>query len=151
MRFTPKASQDVIAIVIEALTQGGIIIVDSEGLYDEDGKLVPGGSHDNDKHDIVLGLTTTQHLLEHEAEIIRLVKPFRTAHRHIPIIMERFSSQAREDFIKIERENDDDYDADGLFTSSERALLVGSMIDAIPAPSSLEAKENTSVVGFLHC
>jgi len=143
MRFTPKASQDVIATVIDALTRGGIIIVDSEGLYDEDGKLI-GGSDGNGNNAVVLGLTTTQNLLEHEAEIIRLVKPSRTTHRHIPIIMEHFSSRAREDFIKIERENDDDYDADGLFTSAERALLVESMINAIPAPKSLESENKVA-------
>jgi len=137
LRFTPNASQDAIETVIEALTRGGIIIVDSEGLYDEHGKIIVRDTSD-DNTAVVLGLTTTQKLLEHEAEIIRLVKPCKTAYEHIPIMMERFTSIARDDFVNIERENDDDYDGEGLFTSGERALLLDSLINAIPAPQSLE-------------
>jgi len=137
LRFTPKASPNLIATVIESLTGGGIIIVESEGLYDENGKIIIAGNGSARKSDVVLGLTTTQKLLEHEAEnIVKLVKPCRTSQRHMPLVMEPFSSLAREDFINIEHEHDGDYDEDGLFTSGDRALLVESMMAAIPAPTS---------------
>ncbi|KAL7543706.1 hypothetical protein ACHAXR_013200 [Thalassiosira sp. AJA248-18] len=161
MRFTPKASHEVIAAAIQALTEGGIIIVDSEGLHDENGKLIVGGSSDHGNNNngkgspvVVLGLTTTQGLLEHEAELLRISKPCGTSHRHIPTIMEPFSSgSAREDFINIKHVNDDDYDDEGLFNSAERALLVEcnyltirssikALIAAIPAPTSMLSEED---------
>jgi len=166
MRFTPEAGRAVIETVIEALTKGGIIIIDSEGLYDDDGNIVGGGSSvgEESRSAVVLGLTTTQKLLENEAEVIRLAKPSRTSQRHIPFIMEHFSSQARQDFVHIghatkgmdrrlvpwlERESDDFYDEHGLFTPAERALLLESMIAAIPAPKSLEAGQNRKVASSL--
>jgi len=102
MRFTSNATSDIIQTVIDALTQGGIIIIESEGECS-----VSGNSNNNlskDSSAFIIGLTTTQKLLEHEAEIIRLVKPCRTRHKHIPTIMERFTSAARADFISYERQ-----------------------------------------------
>ena len=79
-----------IEAVIAALTRGGsIIIVESEGSSSQS----PNSSGTSSKNAFILGLTTTQKLLEHEAEIIRLVKPCRTRHKHIPTIMERFTVQ----------------------------------------------------------
>lgn len=65
--------------------------------------------------------------------------------------MERFTSAARADFVSYERqdfitlgaENYGDYDDIGLFTSAERALLVESMINAIPCPKSLDSEAKT--------
>ena len=67
--------------------------------------------------------------------------------------MERFTSAARADFISYERqdfitlgsENYGDYDDIGLFTSAERALLVESMINAIPCPKSLDSEAKPKV------
>ena len=138
MRFTPKAGPNIINKVIDACSQGGIIIVDSEGLHDENDSNGAGitktsnksSSSVEDKGPVVLGLTTTQKLLEHEAQLIRLVKPMRTSHVHIQTIMEPFSAgDARVDFINMKHDNEDDYDAEGLFTSAERALLVKCKIE----------------------
>jgi len=108
LRFTPEADRETISDVIESLQQGGIIIVESEGLesLDED------ADKDNTKGEmpVVLGLTTTQKLLEHEAELMRLIKPCRTPHSHIPVLPEPFTRGNKEDFIKHEHKNADDYD-----------------------------------------
>ena len=161
MRFTHNTTEDIIETVMDALEQGGIIIIESEGgeqqqqqqqgnntNNDNPTRTISSSIFDNDSSNaFVIGLTTTQKLLEHEAEIIRLVKPCRTSHKHIPTIMDRFTTAARSDFIDIQQmkidetttTNDDygDYDSDGLFTSAERALLVESLINAIPCPVSL--------------
>ena len=100
MRFTSNATSDIIQTVIDALTQGGIIIIESEG----ECSVFGNNNLSKDSSAFIIGLTTTQKLLEHEAEIIRLVKPCRTRHKHIPTIMERFTSAARADFISYERQ-----------------------------------------------
>jgi len=100
MRFTSNATSEVIQTVIDSLTQGGIIIIKSEGICSVSGN----NNLSKDSSAFIIGLTTTQKLLEHEAEIIRLVKPCRTRHKHIPTIMERFTSAARADFISYERQ-----------------------------------------------
>ena len=129
MRFTPKASKIMIEAVIAALTRGGIIIVESEGSSSQ----TSNSSGTSSKNAFILGLTTTQKLLEHEAEIIRLVKPRRTVHKHIPTVMDRFTTNARDNFTSLgNNDTYGDYDSFGLFTSAERALLVESMINAIP-------------------
>ena len=163
MRFTPNTTEDIIETVMDALEQGGIIIIESEGgeqqqqqqqgnnntNNDNPTRTISSSIFDNDSSNaFVIGLTTTQKLLEHEAEIIRLVKPCRTSHKHLPTIMDRFTTAARSDFVDIQQMKIDettitnegdygDYDSDGLFTSAERALLVESLINAIPCPVSL--------------
>ena len=144
MRFTPNATPDLIIKVIERLSQCGIIVVTSEGIDDgddDDKKTAPSGKHDPARS-VVLGLTTTQKLLETEAEILHLVKPSRTNYDHIPLIMEHFTVDAREDFINLADDSNDvsksiksdiiQYDSEGLFTSADRALLLESILDAIP-------------------
>jgi len=172
LRFTPEVSFETISDVIDSLQNIGIIIVDSEGLNtdeDEDNSIhksqdknaeKPEDNHlkptlsnistssnylfGDDAPQVVLGLSTTQKLLEHEAEMMRLVKPCRTLHRHIPIVMEHFNRASRSDFVNHSPSDDEDYDSLGLFNSADRALLVEAMIEAIPAPSSLQ-KTNLEV------
>jgi len=48
-----------------------------------------------------------------------------------------------QDFITLGSENYGDYDDIGLFSSAERALLVESMINAIPCPKSLDSEAKT--------
>ncbi|KAL7544223.1 hypothetical protein ACHAWF_007603 [Thalassiosira exigua] len=194
LRFAPEAKRPTILAVVQALTEGGIVVVDSEGLNDADGDAVLGpsrGAKDgrpsarpapkgargeekdvrpatdekkkkgNGKKDrdrdcgcgaVVLGLTTTQKLLEHEAQIARLVKPRRTPHGHIPSVMDPFcDGRARVDFVGAaprsvrgsarggEGEDDsDEHDRYGLFTSAERAMLVERLVRAVKCPRSLE-------------
>mmetsp|Transcript_11195 Transcript_11195/g.23869 ORF Transcript_11195/g.23869 Transcript_11195/m.23869 type:complete len:742 (-) Transcript_11195:790-3015(-) len=156
IRFTPKASNAVIVAVIDALATGGMFVIESEGLYDETGKIIATGrgNHNRRKDPVVLGLTTTQELLENEAETLKLVMPSRTSLSHIDKMMEPFSRKAKGDFVHMEHENDEDYDEHGLFNTMKRALLVESMVRAIEAPASLTEKNNTkktrtSMIGAL--
>jgi hypothetical protein len=74
IQFTPKAKRDLIQLTIDRLAQAGIILVVSEGYKDGNGADKP----------VVLGLTTSQDLLENEAELVKTVKPSRTQNRQIP-------------------------------------------------------------------
>lgn len=74
IRFTPKAKRDLIQLTIDRLAQAGIILVVSEGYEDGNGADKP----------VVLGLTTSQDLLENKAELVKTVKPSRTQNRQIP-------------------------------------------------------------------
>jgi hypothetical protein len=104
-----------------------------------------------------LGLTTSQNLLENEAELVKTVKPSRTQNRQIPIIIERFTVESRDMFINIKESdicfNEDqakklpkidrsDYDAAVLFSFADRALLLTSMLNALPV---LSQDDETSV------
>ncbi len=116
IRFTSKAPTDLRNDVVARLKQVGIIIIPAEAAG-------------------VLGLTTTQSLLENEAEIVKLVKPCRTNDVQI---MEHFSIAARDNFIHIDESIDMNnnqrfYDSLGLFTAAERVLLLQRMVDSIPA------------------
>lgn len=141
LRFTPDADRETILDIIESLQQGGIIIVESEGLdenADEDKKAeIP----------VVLGLTTTQKLLEHEAELMRLRKPCRTNLSHVPVLPELFTRGNRADFIQHDLKHPEDYDAFGLFSSADRTLLLEAMINAIPAPIYLQ-KANLELCAY---
>ena len=115
---------------------------------------------------VVLGLTTTQAALENEAELVKLVKPSRTQNKQIPIIMEHFTVDSRHDFVNIEDDdvcfNEDlaenlpkvdrsDYDSEGLFTSADRALLLLSMLNAIPVLAQEEETSDLSkILDTLH-
>ena len=145
--FTPKAKRDLIQLTIDRLAQAGIILVVSEGYEDGNGADKP----------VVLGLTTSQNLLENEAELVKTVKPSRTPNRQIPIIIEHFTVESRDMFINIKESdicfNEDqakklpkidrsDYDAAVLFSFADRALLLTSMLNALPV---LSQDDETSV------
>jgi len=138
LRFTPKAPIELILDVAARLDNCGIIIVTAEGLDDGDKPKLCKAS-------VVLGLTTTQKLLENEAEIIKLVKPCRTMDSNILQIMEHFSVDARDNFIhvdgSIDKDNERFYDSLGLFTAAERVLLLQSMINSVPV---LDANNTTT-------
>ena len=145
LRFTTDADLETIADAIDCLQKGGIIIVESEGLVDDhagEGKKQAKAQARRPSTPctmpVVLGLTTTQKLLEHEAELVRLRKPVRTGLPHIPVLLEPFSRGNRADFLNHDHDNAEDYDALGLFSSADRALLLESMINAIPAPIYLQ-------------
>ena len=112
-----------------------IIIITKEGGFDVDGdkrKLNSGAPEA-----VVLGLTTTQKLLENEAEIIKLVNSCRTNddEHFIHQIMEHFSVDARDNMNHVEgidENNERFYDSLGLFTAAERALLLQSMVNSVP-------------------
>ena len=128
LRFTSKAPNDLIVDVVARLKQVGIIIIPTEGI-DHDDKL--------------LGLTTSQCLLENEAEIMKLVKPCRTNDVNIKQIMEHFSVAARDNFIhvdeSIDTNNERFYDSLGLFTAAERVLLMQRMVNSVPALGAYHA------------
>eukprot|EP00804_Cyclotella_cryptica_P007400 CCRYP_002617-RA/>CCRYP_002617-RA protein AED:0.00 eAED:0.00 QI:635/-1/1/1/-1/1/1/1299/486 len=152
LRFSQNAKSDLIHHTIGRLAHAGIVVVTSEGRDDDDDK---AASCTTSKA-VVFGLTTTQAMLENEAELIGMVKPSRTQNDQIPIIMEHFTVDARDDFVNIQdsdvcfNENlvknlpeidRSDYDSEGLFTSADRALLLLSMLNALPV---LEKDEESS-------
>ena len=140
LRFTPKAKRDLIKNVIIRLAQSGIHVVESEGYED-----TYDDSFNTIEKPVVLGLTSTQAAIEHEAQLVKMVKPSRTGNQQIPIVMEHFTTDARKDFINIDSDtcfNEDlakhlpkmdktDYDSEGLFNSSDRALLLLSMLNSV--------------------
>lgn len=138
LRFTPNATKDLIVDIAARLNKVGIIITTTEGINNDDDVT------DQKQHNgVVLGLTTTQTLLENEAEIIKLVKPCRTNDVNIQQIMEHFSVAARDNFIhvdgSIDTNNERFYDSFGLFTAAERVLLLQSMVNSIPALDATES------------
>lgn len=141
LRFTPKAKRDLIKNVITRLAQSGIHLVESEGYEDTN-----DDSFNTIEQPVVLGLTSTQAAIDHEAQLVKMVKPSRTGNKQIPIVMDHFTVDARQDFINIDDSdicfNEDlaknlpkmdrtDYDSNGLFNSSDRALLLLSMLNSV--------------------
>lgn len=161
LRFTPKAKRDLIEQTIGRLAQAGIIVVESEGYENKD-----DGAFNTVDTPVVLGLTSTQAAIENEAELIKLVKPSRTQNKMIPIIMEHFTVEARHDFINIDDTdtcfNEDlaeklpiidrtDYDSEGLFTSADRALLLLSMLNALPVEEASELSKLLDTLNVTYC
>jgi len=157
LRFNSKADEDLTRFVKERLAEGGIRVVTEE--RDHNGVLA-------------FGLSSTQEGLEQEAELIKLVKPTtsslivyarggRLSHRNSSI-MEHFTVALRENFLSypdtFPRDVDPitEYDSLGLFTSSDRALLVWKILDAINIldegrnSSNLSKKLDSLGVPYLH-
>lgn len=138
LRFTPKADDGIIKSATAALERGGIVVVAREG----------GGGGGSGGGCTVLGLTTTRGAIESEAEARRVVKRRKTGHGHAPFIMDRFTVRCREHFVNLKRErNDDDYDSEGLFTSAERAMLVESILNAVPVLAPEQSAPASSSTG----
>ena len=161
LRFTPKAKRDLIESTISRLAQAGIFVVKSEGHTRSN-----DATFNTAQNPVVLGLTTTQAALESEAELVKLAKPCRTQNKRIPIIIDHFTVDARHDFVNIKDSdicfNDDlanrlpktdrtYYDSEGLFTSSDRALLLLSMLYALPVLAQNEESSDLSkLLNSLH-
>ncbi|KAL7522355.1 hypothetical protein ACHAWX_007182 [Stephanocyclus meneghinianus] len=156
VRFTKNAKPDLIHHTIGRLAHAGIVIVTSEG-FDNEAALGEA---------VVLGLTTTQTVLENEAELIKMVKPSRTQNDQIPVIMEHFTVDTRHDFVNIKHSDvcfnenlvrnlpkidESDYDSEGLFTSSDRALLLLSILNALPVLDKDEESSELSKVLDSYC
>lgn len=162
LRFTPKAKRGLIEHTFSRLAQAGIVVVESEGYKD---------TKDDDTFNtvdnpVVFGLTSTQSAIENEAELVKMVKPSRTQNKMIPIIMEHFTVDARHEFINIKdtdicfneglagnlpQTDRTDYDSEGLFTSADRALLLLSMLNALPVlAQDEEASELTKLLDSLN-
>ena len=157
LRFTSKADQDLVTFVKQRLAEGSIAVVTEERTSD-------GCT--------LLGLSTTQKELEREAELVKLVKPTTTALvGYAPdgegtfrnnAILEHFTVAARENFLRYPdtypRDVDPitEYDGIGLFTSSDRAMLVWSILDSINVlpikgiSSNLSRKLDELNVPYLH-
>lgn len=155
LRFTRNAKRNLIEKVINRLNQAGIVVVESEGY--EDTK--DDDTFNTAENPVVLGLTSSQAALENEAELVKLVKPSRTQNKQIPICMQHFTVEARHEFVNIADSdicfNEDlaanlpktdrsDYDSEGLFTSGDRALLLLSMLNAIPVLAQEEDASDLS-------
>eukprot|EP00978_Attheya_sp_CCMP212_P000692 scaffold1386_cov55-Attheya_sp.AAC.3 len=113
MRFRAGASPDLITCVKERLQVGGIRTITQED--------APSG-------EVILGLATTQEELEAEAESVHLMKFTHDTH-----IMAVFTVESRSQFLHVDDEDIriTEKDSHGLFTLSDRALLVWSMLDDI--------------------
>jgi len=103
IKFTERASPQLIDAVAERLVEGGLIIVVKE--------------------DEILGISTTQLQLEAEAEHVRLVK-----RKQESGIMEQFSVREKKKYM-----NQEGFwkDAEGLFTANDRSVLVWRIVDDI--------------------
>ena len=117
MQFSDEASEELIDAVVERLVEGGLEIVVKE--------------------DDILGLTVSQQQLEAEAEHVRLVK------RKSDLgIMEIFSLRDKNQYLNL----DEGYwkDAEGLFTASDRAILVWTILDDLPVLPDGQISSNLS-------
>lgn len=124
LRFSKKASQKLISLVIERLKQNGLVILTQ--------------INDNESR-TVLSLTTKQEKLEEQAQAIHLVKQ-----THDTKTMELFTVQNRSRFCKDfskktneegHEDDADDLDIHGLFSSHEWSLLIYHLfkrIDVLP-------------------
>ena len=157
MRFTAGATLDLIIAVRARLAQCGIVVVTEE--ESEDGFL--------------LGLTTTQKELEAEAEHVQLVKPLASSAPESAggdgdgtggcwgeggtvvheATMEPFTVKSRNSFLGYPtsrlfasqgRNTEGDYDSLGVFTSSDRIMLIFSMLDTITVLGPTDNSNNLS-------
>lgn len=153
VRFTSKATPDLIEFTKERLEQAGIIVVTRE-------ECNAGG--------VILGLTTTQEELEMEAESVKLVKPITspmTGFGEEEGIMEYFTVDTREDFLGYpdsdffdDKDSDrDEYDSLGLFTASDQVMLIWDMLGSMTvlAPGTISSNLSRKLIdmkcsGFHH-
>mmetsp|Transcript_15832 Transcript_15832/g.31903 ORF Transcript_15832/g.31903 Transcript_15832/m.31903 type:complete len:376 (-) Transcript_15832:461-1588(-) len=156
-RFTSKADDELVTFVKERLIEGGIKVLSEDK--------ISGGS-------TLLCLTTTQQELEREAELVKLVKPTTSALvGYAPdgegtfrnnAILEHFTVSGRGNFVRYPDTYPKDvdpiteYDSMGLFTSSDRAMLVWSILDSINVlpmnsiSSNLSRKFDELNIPYLH-
>ena len=160
-RFTSKADDELVTFVKERLVEGGIKVLSED-------KISGGGSTQS----TLLCLTTTQQELEREAELVKLVKPTTSALvGYAPngegtfrnnAILEHFTVSGRGNFVRYPDTYPQDvdpiteYDSMGLFTSSDRAMLVWSILDSINVlpmnsiSSNLSRKLDELNIPYLH-
>ena len=104
IRFTEKADDELIRLVKDRLAQEGLNVIAAES---EDA--------------VVLGITTTQERLEWKAQTIRLLKK-----RNDTYIMDAFDPEQKENYY----DSSIPYrDAMGLFSSSDRSLMVQRILE----------------------
>mmetsp|Transcript_30118 Transcript_30118/g.61431 ORF Transcript_30118/g.61431 Transcript_30118/m.61431 type:complete len:747 (-) Transcript_30118:50-2290(-) len=117
-QISTDAPPDLVSFLKERLAEDGMQVVSEER---------------SDKGGVILGLTTTQEELEAEAEDVRLVKPIVLGHGDDKeIVMDEFTVETRDSFLGYPSEEEaDEYDSLGLFTSSDRAMLMCNKLDSI--------------------
>jgi len=130
MRFTKLAPPDLILFVKQRLSEEDIVVVCEE--------------NDNNS-EVILGLSTKQHMLEMEAEHIKLVKPSTPDLTYMPkalqsidtfFVMESYSQKTRKDYLNGCKSMKVDhsfsaYDTEELFSSSDRVNIIWSLLESL--------------------
>ena len=111
VRFTSKATTRLQELVEERLHQGGLVTLQRVALDDHEGKR------------LVLTLTTTQEMMEKEAELIHLMK--KTSDTDV---LDHFTVKHRQRFCDVSVPYRDCY---GLFSACDWSLLANRMLDNI--------------------
>lgn len=133
LRFQKDVSPELITFVKERFTHDGIIVV----------------TEDITSDGTVFGITSSQREIECQAEHDHLVKPISVTVRagteiakDNEKIMEAFTVENKEDFTN--QNQGDFYDADGLFSSSDRVSLVFSILNSTHVLPNGEESTNLS-------
>ena len=123
-RFTERITTRLQDLVEERLLQGGFH-VKSRAVKDKKNILI---------------LTTTQKMLEHQAERLHVMKKTRG---NLTNIIDTFTSSERERFCDLDEPHRDKF---GLFTSSERSMIVSHMISDITVLPAGQLKTELSQI-----
>ncbi len=126
IRFTSKASPELIRLVKERLNEDQVLVITEE--KDSDGN-------------VMLGISITQQVLELEAEHLNLLKPSTlrglTGTLEVfegTVIMEPFEVSERQSFILDLDETKDTmtvYDSIRIFNSADRIMILNNLIESL--------------------